>query len=300
MSSHYPERPTYSQRHGRGRKAAPLAFEQFRDLVARILDDQFQRDRLQEAFGYRCVDEGVVSGELGSDPDVFFETRLGFPVMPPEKTVVTMDTDELFDFVEVLHDIVSIGDQETGRYHSFSSCGWHYSRFARQPAQADLRRALNPLLGRLDPPLELNDEGYVLEVAPDNLQPLLEAQLPATSPAEHVRARVQTAINRYRRSRGNVDERKAAVRDLADVLEFLRERVKASMLPADEAALFIIANKFALRHHNREQRGDYDKAVWLSWTFYVYLATIHALERVLERQQSTDAGDLLDSNDRGI
>lgn len=103
--------------------------------------------------------------------------------------------------------------------------------------------------------------------------------------------RVNAAVQRYLRSRGDIDERKAAVRDLADVLEFRRDEVKVAMLSADESALFNIANKFAIRHDNREQRGDCDKAAWLSWSFYVYLATIHAVERVIPQQaESVSSG----------
>jgi hypothetical protein len=80
VSAHYPDRPTYSQRHGRGRRAAPLDYAHLREILARILDDLFREDRLQEAFGYVCIDAGTHSGLLGSDPDVFFETRLGFAV----------------------------------------------------------------------------------------------------------------------------------------------------------------------------------------------------------------------------
>jgi hypothetical protein len=225
----------------------------------------------------------VEVGLLGSDPDVFFETHLGFPVMPPERTVAEMDADQLFDFIEALHDIVSVGTK--GRLHDFSGCGWHYTHFAREPAQQALRAKLNPLLERLQPALNLDPHGCIIEAAPEDLQPLLEAELPASAAGDDVAARVQTAVTRYRRGRGDVEERKAAVRDLADVLEFRREHVKQSLLSADEAALFTIANKFAIRHHNREQRGDYDKATWLAWAFYVYLATIHAVERVLEQER---------------
>jgi hypothetical protein len=49
--------------------------------------------------------------------------------------------------------------------------------------------------------------------------------------------------------------------------------VKAE-LSKDEADLFNIANNFALRHHRATQRDDYDDA-WLTWLFYVYLATTH-------------------------
>lgn len=254
MTAGYPDRPTYSQRRGRGRRVAPLSYSELSRLVTRVLADLFRTDRLQEAFGYSCVDDGDVPGRLGSDPDVFFEIRLGFSVMPPAATVPNMESDELFDFIEALHDLVSVGDETTGRYHSFGECGWHFREFAAQPAQRDLRETLNPLLARLESPLELTEDGYIEDLAPAHLQPLLDAKLPANAPKDAVAMRVDAAVRRFRRSRGHPDDRRAAVRELADILEFLRDQMKLSMLSADEADLFNLANNFAIRHHNRKQK----------------------------------------------
>ncbi|MGO9835245.1 MAG: hypothetical protein ACLP1X_13615, partial [Polyangiaceae bacterium] len=75
------------------------------------------------------------------------------------------------------------------------------------------------------------------------------------------------------------EKRKQAVRDLVDVLEYHRGAVKVH-LSRDESDLFNVANNFALRHHRPDQKDDYDEA-WLTWLFYVYLATVHlVLERV--------------------
>jgi hypothetical protein len=63
--------------------------------------------------------------------------------------------------------------------------------------------------------------------------------------------------------------------------------MKDVMLPKDEGELFHLANGFAIRHNNRKQRGDYDRPVWLAWSFYVYLATIHAVLRVRNRAEDT-------------
>jgi hypothetical protein len=60
-------------------------------------------------------------------------------------------------------------------------------------------------------------------------------------------------------------------------------------LTRDERELFHLANGFAIRHNNPEQRIDYDDAIWLSWAFYVYLATIHAILRLKERERSEQA-----------
>ena len=47
----------------------------------------------------------------------------------------------------------------------------------------------------------------------------------------------------------------------------------------DEKDLFNIANSFGIRHCNDKQKTDYDSALWLSWMFYYYLATVHVLLR---------------------
>ena len=65
--------------------------------------------------------------------------------------------------------------------------------------------------------------------------------------------------------------------------------VDHGLLRKDEAALFEIANKFALRHYNREQKNDYDKPIWLDWAFHVFLSTIRAVVRVRDRDVSDGA-----------
>jgi hypothetical protein len=82
-----------------------------------------------------------------------------------------------------------------------------------------------------------------------------------------------------------MEERRVAVRDLADVLEALRADARAHMSKKDEGDLFNIANNFHIRHNDDKQLRDYD-VIWLTWIFYFYLATIHALVRTIERTSS--------------
>ena len=102
--------------------------------------------------------------------------------------------------------------------------------------------------------------------------------MPSVDP-ENVEARVSTAILKFRRRGSSASDRRDAVRDLADVLEFLREEVKKVLKSADESDLFNLANNFGIRHHRKGQKTDYDQSIWLSWMFYYYLATIHACVR---------------------
>lgn len=71
-----------------------------------------------------------------------------------------------------------------------------------------------------------------------------------------IASKLDSATKRFRTRDASLDDRRAAVRDLADVLESLRDDLKDSMLSKDERELFHIANGFAIRHQNRHQHSD--------------------------------------------
>jgi hypothetical protein len=82
----------------------------------------------------------------------------------------------------------------------------------------------------------------------------------------------------------SLDERRDAVRDLADVLEFIKPQLKQVLAKSNEAELFNIANDFGIRHHRPDQKTDYDKPIFYRWLYYYYyLATIHAGVRLIQR-----------------
>jgi len=202
----------------------------------------------------------------------------------PECIWESWDEDTVFDVVEVLHDLVS--KPTNGRCHDYADCGWHYSDFNRSAAQEEFREQMNAVLRLNDPPYEIDGFGQIVESAPQEFRTLLNAPVPPGTEHDLVTSKIDAAVARFRTRGATVDDRHHAVRDLADVLEALRSDIKRHMLSSDEGALFDLANNFAIRHNNRRQRGDYDRVTWLRWTFYVYLATIHAVLRVRNAQQN--------------
>src|SRR3954454_3464848 len=122
--------------------------------------------------------------------------------------------------------------------------------------------------------MELLDSGHIVQRVEEPFRRLIEQPLPSHVPKREVSDRVEDAVRHFRRRGATAGDRRAAVRELADVLEYLRADVKAHLLPEDERALFELANKFAIRHNKRETRRDFDEPAWLAWAFYVYLATI--------------------------
>ena len=101
-------------------------------------------------------------------------------------------------------------------------------------------------------------------------------------------SRIDSAVLAYRRHGATVVQRRQAVRDLADVLEYLRPKVARLLTKKDEQDLFNLANNFGVRHHNDKQKTAYDAALWLSWMFYFYLATIHVVLRKMKHGEQSD------------
>ncbi|MBC9786563.1 hypothetical protein H1S01_19090 [Heliobacterium chlorum] len=186
--------------------------------------------------------------------------------------------DDLFDVIELLYDLVS--KPLEGRYHSWSDCGWHYDTFEKKAGQNEFRAQINDILQDYQEGYELSVDGEILALGDSGLQHLLKAEIP-TFDKENVDSRLEQAILKFRRHRSSIQDRRDAVRELADILEYLRPKMKGLLLSNDESDLFNIANNFAIRHHNNKQKNDYDKPIWLSWIFYVYLSTIHVIVRLL-------------------
>lgn len=93
--------------------------------------------------------------------------------------------------------------------------------------------------------------------------------------------------NRSRRNRhATLDDKKEAIRLLADVFEWLKDtkQLQKALVRKDESDLFNIANNFSIRHHEQAQKANYDQAIWYNWMFHFYLATYHASVRLLIKQ----------------
>ena len=260
-----------------GRLDLPLLLELFRDLFLRFEGKGY----FQMSFGYNCVDAGFVPGNLGHNIDGQILRKLRKSnLWPVDERCRSYSEDDLFDILEFLHDYVA--KPLDGHYHNYAGCGWHYETFDQQSGRDEFTTEVNELLADYKDGFELSKEGEILASAEQGLANLFQANL-RTSDPQNIENRVQAAVLKFRRYRSSIGDRRDAIRDLADVLEFLRPKVKKILNSKDEDDLFNIANNFAIRHHNPKQKTDYDKAIWYSWMFYFYLATIHAVIRLLNK-----------------
>lgn len=278
-------RTYYSIRTGKHPSGGRLSLNDLKGIYGSALNHWNEQGYLQEHFGYVCVDDGEVPGKLGRDINARMLMSLGKNgLWPIAMSIENYSEDDLFDVIEFVFDHVS--KPLDGRYHSYSDCGMHHTTFDVAAGRAEYSSTVNQMLARYGEGYELSSAGEVLELGPDGTASLLSTPIPAGD--DNVKGRVDSAILKFRRYRSTVAERRDAVRDLADVFEYLRPQVQRVLTAKDQGDLFNIANNFSIRHHNEKQKTDYDQAIWLSWMFYFYLATIHVCVRMIEKAKTAE------------
>jgi hypothetical protein len=94
---------------------------------------------------------------------------------------------------------------------------------------------------------------------------------------------IRHSIALFRARDADKHQKRSSIVVLCNVLEERRKLIRAELLSKDEDALFMIANKFNVRHQNEAQRSDYDP-VFLDWLFWWYLATIEPTDRIIHRR----------------
>lgn len=274
-------RSYYSLRKGLNKNKDGLPLEDLKELFLRVYSALLKDGYFDESFGYSCVDAGEIPGKI-ADPklQILLQIRKK-DLWPVFECIKSYEEDDFFDIVEFLFEYVS--KPVDGTYHGYMQCGMHWETFNRAEGQSIFVTRINDILALYEKPFELSDDGEVLEKAEKGFEPIFKADIPSTD--ANVTTRVSTAVLLFRRHGSTIDDRRHAVRDLADVLEYLRPKVKELITKQDEQDLFNIANNFDIRHHNDKQKTGYDANIWLSWMFYFYLSTIHVVLRKIDSRK---------------
>jgi hypothetical protein len=268
----------FSQRAGSHPNPDGLCFTAIVDLFKRVFMQLEADGYFTEAFGFECVDAGRIEGAIR---DVGLEILLTVRknhLWPITTKAADYNEDDLFDVIEFLYQHVS--KPIDGTFHNWNNCGMHWTAFNKAEGQKEYRDRINRVLAHYEKKFEISAGGEVLLKAEPGFDRIFAADVP-TSDAK-VGDRIDAAVLRFRRHGSTFDDRRQAVRDLADVLEYLRPQVKNLLSSSDESDLFNIANNFGIRHHNERQKTSYDAQLWLPWMFYFYLSTIHVLLRKIE------------------
>ena len=270
-------RPYFSQRHGTDETAAPLRLPEIAYEI-RTLVEKFNRyGYFGATLGFECV-----GGDYGfvSTPPLELE-RLVNKSQLWECDTSTWDPADLFDFIEVFHDLATRPTKASFHSHCHD---WHPEEFSHESGQKLYRLLVNQLLGQSTQEFRIaeagEDIGRMVKPAPDDLGAIIEHALDKKSPAY---GELSHAVASFRGRNSTVEDRRSAITTLAGVLERRRNVLKDELLKKDEQALFQIANKFNLRHRDVNQRSEYDPE-FLDWIFYWYVATINLSDQLLAKR----------------
>lgn len=272
----------FSQRTGSNPNIRGLPLADIIILFVKVYDLLRQDGYFHEAFGFYCVDAGGITGKV---KDVELEMLLAIRkknLWPIDDYAHTYSEDDLFDVIEFLYQHVS--KPIDGTMHSYNECGMHWETFNQAEGRREYREKLNQVIQHYEKRFELSEKGEVLHRPEAGFEQIFNADVPSKD--INIVDRINAATLKFRRHGSSIDDRRQAVRDLADVLEYLRPKVQALLTSKDENDLYNIANNFGIRHHNDKQKTSYDAAIWLSWMFYFYLATIHVVLRKIEHDKS--------------
>ena len=271
----------FSQRTGSNPNLKGLPLADIVGLFVRVYELLRQDGYFDEAFGFTCVDAGEIKGKV---KDVELEMLLSIRkknLWPIDKHAHNYSEDDLFDIIEFLYQHVS--KPIDGTMHSWNECGMHWETFNQADGRREYREKINQILQHYEKRFDISEKGEVLHRPEEGFEPIFNADVPSKD--TNVVDRINAATLKFRRHGSSIDDRRQAVRDLADVLEYLRSKVQSLLTSKDENDLFNIANNFGIRHHNDKQKTSYDAAIWLSWMFYFYLATIHVVLRKIEHDK---------------
>ena len=194
--------------------------------------------------------------------------------------------DNIFDTLEFLYDNIS---RPTEIGYLTTETGFNYQDYIgynEEQGKAEFREMANKFLEDYGDGFELTEAGNILSIGTDGAKYLYDAEI-IQYDYENVDSKVISAIQKWGNRRLDIEERKQAIIELANVFEWLKktDKLEHVLNKKDESAIFEIANKFHLRHHDPKQIKSYDKNIWYSWIFHFYLASYHAVIRLIKKQE---------------
>ena len=270
------KREYYSVRTGDGK----IDFEMLKDLFLSNYNILNKEGYFQEYIGFWCNNDHIQGKVSNHFSDYIFLKTRKKNLFPISASLYNYTEEDFFDVLEFLYDHCSKGHNGNYCDESRFGCGkYHYESYSKLDGQLHFRNTMNIILVDYKDGFEISENGEILILSDNGLTNLFEADIP-TNDADNISNKMNAAILKFRKARSTLDDRKEAIRELADVLEFIRPEIKKHLDKKDENDIFSIANNFGIRHHNADQKTNYNKAIWYSWIFYYYLATLHTVLRI--------------------
>lgn len=232
---------------------------------------------------------GIDTNDKPSSANTLANVLLGFSPFPLSAWIKEdINEENIFDTLEFLFDHVSKPNNWTQMVSETGFAYYDYSFYDQKAGQFDFSSLTNVFLKDYEGGFELSNDGIILAMGKEGLSSILNSEI-IEYDETNVDSKVRNAIVKWRNRKLSWDVRREAIRELADVFEWLKknEDLEKVIKSKDDSILFNIANNFAIRHHEPKQQSNYEKEIWYPWMFHFYLATYHAVIRLLKKNKGT-------------
>ena len=272
-----------------GKQSSTISLEHVVKIITIRYNEFKNKGYFQYYFGFDCVDAGFVPGQtsltLEDQLILTFGSKDRF--LPILENSGKSDLFSLFDLIEFLYDH-SVKPIKP-KIHDWYDCGIHvdFKNVNIHLGKYEWREEVNNYLPYLESPYTLNKDGKIIEIASsEGLQHLINHNV-SHDAAETIDDRVKHACSLFLKGSSTINNKRDALKNLADVLEHLRDDIKSYTPNKVEKRLFEIANTFGIRHHNEKQSIDYNQEIYFYWIFYSYLSVIDLLGRLKKSNKPT-------------
>jgi hypothetical protein len=184
----------YSQRTGLSPHPDGLPLSDVIDLFVRIFNQMRADGYFDEAFGYDCVDAGIVSGTVRDPSLEILLTVRKRDLWPIQEQSTKYSEDDFFDVIEFL--FLHVSKPLSGSYHSWNNCGMHWNTFDIEEGRKEFCEKINIVLGHYENAFELSPNGEVLHKPDHGFESIFIAELPLSD--DNVTERVIAATLRFR------------------------------------------------------------------------------------------------------
>ncbi|MBA7578103.1 hypothetical protein ES708_19959 [subsurface metagenome] len=288
------EKKYYSERLGE--EINKITLGELRDMLEVIFIQLEENGYFQHFFGSFCKEMGYSSGKRNLDFINYILLEFGKDLFSliMHKKPKNLEENDIFTFIEFLYDNIAAPDIfwnhkcKTGEYFPFDSILQSncqkidvYSSKIEKGKQ-EFQQLINKSLRRYKDGFNLNEWGFIMPLLQDDEKEII-SNIPIVNNT-NIDEKIKTSLKQYLRHSSRINDKKQAVRDLADILEYIRDEAKNQLTSKDEGFLFNIANNFGIRHHNANQKTNWEKEIWLNWIFFTYLNTIKLLLKIRNRR----------------
>ncbi|GEN35919.1 hypothetical protein [Aneurinibacillus danicus] len=262
----------YSERNGLA-EDRHYNLDDLRDTFVHIHDEFHKRELFRNLYGHTGVIERP-DGAVGNDIEAFCLREFGKRHLLPVRKGVAYTENEIFDLIELLYKHVSY------LVYNFHKRKVREERIQR--AKNEFRTEINNILRYYSQGFELSAEGYVRELVTDGLDELINTKQ-ADESDRTVEEKVTELKQKFLKHSSTEMDKRGAILELAGLLEAMRGDIKEKLNGKDEDEIFLLLNRFGLRHRDLKQVTKYDTSIYYPWIFYYLLASFDAYIKLKSR-----------------